>query len=159
MMMITLLSLCGLLTVDETISEQVVNLYRALARIDVGLNFSTENGTLSETAIGLDYFKLKEVKVYRTYNKGYVAPLNSSMESYLQPYIPGSLERYADDAPLNYVMVDEGGANQYVREIYIPEVELPATPKNDNMHCLVMEVIIKEVLPSPITVSTLPRKM
>lgn len=128
----------GLLTVDETISEQVVNLYRALARIDVGLNFSTENGTLSETAIGLDYFKLKEVKVYRTYNKGYVAPLNSSMESYLQPYIPGSLERYADDAPLNYVMVDEGGANQYVREIYIPEVELPATPKNDNMHCLVI---------------------
>lgn len=127
-----------LVTVSASMPAQSVNLYRALARIDVGINFTTEDGKLSENVTGLSNFKLKEIKIYRTYNQGYVAPLNSSMANYTTPFIPGNANVNADVNPINYKIADNGGVDKYVREIYIPEVNLPAAPENDNMHCLVV---------------------
>lgn len=126
------------LTVTDSMTSPMVNLYRALARIDVGINFVSDNGELNETTTGLDYFKLKVIKVYRTYNQGYVAPLNSSMNNYNQPYIPQNANRYEDNVPLSYQIAEDGGADQYIREIYIPEADVPNFPNNDNMHCLVI---------------------
>lgn len=127
-----------LVEVSASMSAQSVNLYRALARIDIGFNFKTVGGKLTEEADGYTDFKLKEVKVYRTYNKGYVAPLSSSMTNYTTPYIPGDAVRNADIAPISYSISGSGGADKYVREIYIPESNLPTSPANGNMHCIVI---------------------
>lgn len=129
----------ALVAVSESMPAQSVDLYRALSRIDIGLNLSiTGSGALGETASGVEGFKLKEVKVYRTYDKGYVAPLNSSMTSYATPFIPDAAQRRADDAPLSYAITDDEGADKYVREIYLPEAALPSSPAKDNMHCIII---------------------
>lgn len=128
-----------LVTVSSSMPSQSVSLYRALARIDIGLGFNTDGGTLLEEAAGLSDFTLKEIKVYRTYQKGYVAPLNSSMsQPYTTPFVPSDAVRNADNAPLTYAIADAAGASKYVREIYIPEVNLPSSPSNDNMHSIVV---------------------
>lgn len=128
-----------LVTVSSSMPSQSVSLYRALARIDIGLGFNTDGGTLLEEAAGLSDFTLKEIKVYRTYQKGYVAPLNSSMaQPYTTPFVPSDAVRNADNAPLTYTIADAAGASKYVREIYIPEVNLPSSPSNDNMHSIVV---------------------
>lgn len=127
-----------IITISEPMSSQSINLYRALARIDIGLNFKTNNGALSEDAHGLSNFKLNEIKVYRTYNKGYAAPLNSSMLSYSQPFIPSDAVRNADNTPISYHTEDNQGTDKYIREIYIPEANTPSSPGNNNMHCLVV---------------------
>lgn len=125
-----------LVEVKAGMLAQSVDMYRALSRIDVGLDFAANGAALSETANGLDEFKLKQVNVYRTYNSGFVAPTSSVIGD--APFIPSAAQRRADDAPLQYVIVTDEGADSYVREIYIPEADLPSSPSNDNMHCLVI---------------------
>ena len=123
--------------ISDNMSSPTINLCRALARIDVGLNFVTDNGKLTEQASGIPDFKLTEVLVYRTYDKGYVAPVNDyAIET---PSVPADALRRADSSPLNYSIIpDVGGVNSYIREIYVPEADLPSTPDNDNIHCLVI---------------------
>ena len=123
--------------ISDNMSSPTINLCRALARIDVGLNFVTDNGKLTEQASGIPDFKLTEVLVYRTYDKGYVAPVNDyAIET---PSVPADALRHADSSPLNYSIIpDVGGVNSYIREIYVPEADLPSTPDNDNIHCLVI---------------------
>lgn len=124
-----------LVTINTEMSGPSINMYRALARIDVGFNFTTEGTTLNESAEGdINHFNIKEVKVYRTYNQGYATPTNSDITT--APFIPSTATRRADTAPLEYSVT--GGTNSYVREIYIPEANLPVTPANDNMHCIVV---------------------
>ena len=123
------------ITISDGMAYPEINLYRALARVDIGLNFSAENGKLTEQAEGLSEFKIKEVFVYRTYNMGYVAALNTDFTA--TPSIPSGAERHKDTSPLSYKIPD-GGANRYVREIYIPEADLPSSPDNGNTHCIVV---------------------
>ena len=157
--------------ISDSMPSPTIELCRALARIDVGLNFVIDDGKQTEQASGIPDFKLSEVLVYRTYDRGYVAPLNVEMSgsqlsvfgicewqgtevpsvvgaysssqgvecaySNLQGVPPDAL-RYADDSPLDYIIPVSGGVNSYVREIYIPEADLPPTPDNSNIHCLVI---------------------
>ncbi|WP_085536713.1 hypothetical protein [Massilibacteroides vaginae] len=114
-------------------------LYRALARVDVGLAFKTTGGSITEEAEGIAGFKISDVKVYRTFNKGYLAPLSASPkpgEIGYEPSVPGDATRRADNAPVSFGPFTQ--TNSYVREIYIPEANLPGTPSNDNMHCIVV---------------------
>lgn len=122
--------------VVENMDSQQISLYRALARIDVGLGFIAENNKLSENAEGIENFSLKEIKVYRTYDKGAVAPLDANYR--FNPTIPSSATKREDNNPLAYALANATGGNAFVREIYVPEANLPASPNNDNMHCLVI---------------------
>ena len=122
--------------VSDDMPSPTINLYRALARIDVGLNFVTDNGKLTEQATGIPGFKLAEVLVFRTFNKGYAAPLNDNLIE--TPSIPSDALRHSDNSPLVFFIPDAGGADVFAREIYVPEAGLPPTPDNDNIHCIVI---------------------
>lgn len=125
----------GDITVTENMLPIELNLYRALARVDVGLAFKIgSDGTLTEEVLGLDHFKLQEVKVYRTYGQGHVVPLKADYTE--TPTIPSGSTRYADDKPLSYTAGSP--VDSYLREIYLPEADLPETPSNENMHCIVI---------------------
>ena len=124
------------ITISDRMASPVINLYRALARVDIGLNFAVENGKLTEQANGLSEFKIKEVLIYRTYDKGYTAPLNTDFTT--TPSIPSDAKRHRDTSPLSYTIQNAGGTDRYVREIYIPEADLPSSPGNDNTHCVVV---------------------
>lgn len=63
------------MVISETMDMPTVRLYRALARIDIGLNFNMIDGKLTEDAHGIPEFKIKEVYVCRTNKSGYIAPL------------------------------------------------------------------------------------
>ncbi len=123
----------GELIISETMAMPTIDLYRALARIDVGLNFSDAGGILSESADGVSGFKLKQVYVYRTNKSGFVAH-----QTIGQIHIPAGVERHGDNDPLQYSVSAPEGGDSYVREIYIPETELPSSPGNSNMHSLVV---------------------
>ena len=122
--------------VTDNMPSPAIDLHRALARIDVGLNFVTENGKLTEQAYGIPGFKLAEVLVFRTFDKGYIAPLDGAASEI--PGIPPVASRHDDNSPLDYIIPDIGGVDSYIREIYVPEAGLPPTPDNDNIHCIVV---------------------
>ena len=121
--------------ISDNMSSSAINLYRALSGIDVGLNFAMDNGKLTDHAYGIQDFKLAEVLVFRTYDKGHVAPLNDAVEI---PDVPQGALRHSDNFPLSYIIPEAGGVNSYIREIYVPEADLPLTPGNDNIHCIVI---------------------
>lgn len=127
--------------VIEGMESPKINMYRALARIDVGLAFNFESAD-HEEAGGIANFKIKEMKVYRTNNKGYVAPLFHSPlpgeENYL-PHIPDDTDKLADDSPLSFTITEpQEGSDRYIREIYVPESKLPDDTSDNNMHCVVV---------------------
>ena len=122
--------------ISENTYSPTINLYRALARIDVGLNFGISDGKLTEHAFGIGNFQLKEINVYRTYNKGHVAPLNGNFTT--TPSIPFDATRNGATYSLNYTIENATGADSFVREIYVPEADLPNSPTNDNVHCIVV---------------------
>lgn len=137
-------------------------LHRALARVDVGLLFKLNNldpvtgleypqkETDKESVYGIDKFKIKDIRVYRTSSQAYVASLaNIVNNAVTAPSIPGtakynsgngselnSLEE-ADANPLVYTLPT--GANSYIRDIYIPESSIIDSQSNmDNVPCLVI---------------------
>lgn len=129
--------------VDENMGTYSVNLRRALARVDIGLNFQItpgegQNGVkYTELAQGLSNFELEKVLVYRTFEKGYVASLNGDEAN---PSIPADGIRREDHSPLQYDV--PLGENAYVREIYLPESygdsQVSANSLNDSIHTLVI---------------------
>ena len=123
------------IVISDDMPSPTIELCRALARIDVGLNFKANNGKLTDQANGISGFKLAEVLVYRTYDKGYVAQIGDTSE---MPSVPSDALRHDDDSPLGYIIPDVGGVDVYAREIYVPEAELPSTPTQDNIHCIVI---------------------
>ena len=123
------------IVISDNMPSPTINLYRALSGIDVGLNFAVDNGKLTNQAYGIPNFKLKEVSVFRTYDKGYAAPLSTAIET---PSVPPDALRHGDNSPLSYIIPDSEGVNSYTREIYIPVVDLPLNPTNDNIHCLII---------------------
>lgn len=123
--------------ISEKTPFKTIDLYRALAKIDVGLNFKSESGKLTDEVYGLNEFKLKEIKVYRTYDKGFVAPINS-ISLNTTPSIPYDAARRDDDTPINYSIHEAAGSDSYVREIYIPEADVPVAASTHNTHCIVI---------------------
>jgi len=121
--------------VSDNMVLPTINLYRALARIDVGLNFVTDNGKLTEQAYGVPGFKLAEVLVFRTFNKGFVASINDNATEITS--VPANASRHSDNSPLEYIITDPEGVDVFTREIYVPEANVPLTPDNDNIHCIV----------------------
>lgn len=132
-------------------------LHRSLARVDVGTRFkfndnlaSSSDDKLKEEVLGLDNFKIEDVRVYRTLSSGYVASLHSLIGNEVkQTSIPEgakynsesgeeftSLEA-ADANPLVYGtdFISEGVEPKIVREIYIPEAE---GSNLDDIPCIVV---------------------
>lgn len=147
-------------TTDRSIA---IVLHRALARVDVGVLFKFNNpvpgtggeyehkDTDKESVYGLDYFKIKSVRVYRTRNKAFVASSAGKMtgNEVTTPNIPpdalynsGSGSGLADltDAdsdPLFYEL--SAPEDRYIREIYLPEsVLIDSSSDMDNVPCLVI---------------------
>ncbi len=108
-------------TIKENTTEKLkIDMRRAMARIDVGLNFEIVDGKLTENASGLDNFKLKEIKVVHTYDEGLVGTLSTNLE---KADIPAGAVRRTSDKPLTFTVPD--GVNSYVREIYVPQSDQP----------------------------------
>jgi len=96
-----------------------VPMTRALARIDVGLNFtSATNG--AETAGGLSAdgkpYTLESVTLYRTRTAGYVIPPASGTAT---PHIPADAPTYEE--PMTYGPPSEVSGNLCVGQIYAAE--------------------------------------
>lgn len=138
-------------------------LHRALARVDVGLLFKFNNpdpadgsgylykDTDKESVYGMNNFKIKDVRVYRTRSKAYIASSTELMhgDEVFAPSIPAeanynsdsgteyTTRTEADQYPLLYTL--PAGSNSYIREIYIPESALiDAQSNKDNVPCIVV---------------------
>lgn len=128
--------------IEENMLVTKITLYRALARIDVGLNFkSGTDGKLLEEAEGLETknFKLKEVLVYRTNDQGCV--VGNSDPAIVMPgqdipvNVPGDAKKNKD--PLHYILdSDQTQKNAFIREIYVPESDF--VPEPNDAHCIVV---------------------
>lgn len=104
-----------------------ITLLRALARIDVGCLLS------GETATGLSNFQLKTVSVYRTRNKGYVAPVNGGT---ITNNVVTNVSVPADagvNGKVTYTCTDN---KSVVRSIYVAETA-QGSNRNNNV-CLVI---------------------
>lgn len=129
--------------ISETNKTLNIKLFRALARIDVGLNFELSpdgsKGPYTEVGKGLNNFDLKEVYVFRTYEKGYIAPSKTDFGA--TPSVPEGAKRRGHDEPLIY-QVDDNSADAFVREIYLPEADktesLSNTEVNNEIHTIVI---------------------
>lgn len=111
---------------SNTKNEGVIHLVRALARIDVGVNF--EENPSSETAKGNDDFKIKSVRVYRYAKSMFVTGTQAltfrqtSNGREPLPHTPEGMTPAEDRAPLVFTAQTEDDAKGYVRNIYIPEI-------------------------------------
>lgn len=112
---------------SNTQNEGVIHLVRALARIDVGVNFE-ENPSSDKTVAGGTDFKIKSVRVYRYAKSMFVTGtqattfhMNGNMREPL-PHTPEGMTPAADGAPLVFTAQTEDDAKGYVRNIYIPEI-------------------------------------
>ena len=110
---------------SNTKNEGVIHLVRALARIDVGVNFD-ETKPADETAQGGTDFKIKSVRVYRYAQSMYVTgtqALTFRMDGATReplPHTPTGMTPAADGSPL--VFKADAGVDGYIRNIYIPEI-------------------------------------
>ena len=107
-------------------NEGVIHLVRALARIDVGVNF--EDNPSSETATGSETFKIMSVRVYRYATSMYVAGTQATAFNFAGgrrnavPHTPEGVQAAKDDKPLEFTAQTDEDAKGYVRNIYIPEI-------------------------------------
>ena len=122
-------------------NEGVIHLVRALARVDVGVNF--EDNLSSETAAGSADFKIKSVRVYRYATSMYVAGTQATAFNFANnrrnalPHTPEGVSAAIDAKPLVFTAQTEEDAKGYVRNIYIPEIE-NKTKAKDARICLVV---------------------
>ena len=122
-------------------NEGVIHLVRALARVDVGVNFAEDPS--SETATGSETFKIKSVRVYRYATSMYVAGTQATAFNFANnrrnavPHTPEGVTAAADANPLVFTAQTVDDAKGYVRNIYIPEIE-NKTKAKDARICLVI---------------------
>lgn len=118
-------------TEDVEISDKTnigtVQLTRAMARVDVGVNYSsTTNG--SESVAGLDVFRLQSVSVYRSNTRGKVVAGQGHVDS-----------RREEDSPLTYTHPSPTADDQELwssnRQIYLP---VSAAGNFDTATCLII---------------------
>ncbi|MCD8182836.1 MAG: hypothetical protein LUE99_06820 [Bacteroides sp.] len=105
-----------------------ITLLRALARIDVGCALS------GEIANGLGNFTMKSVTVYRVNNKGYVAPLATSLNTdgsigVKDVSIPGG-------STVQNIPYSVGDGKSLIRTVYVAETAVGTT--KDNTVCLII---------------------
>ena len=99
----------------------VIHLVRALARVDVGINFDQD-----QNAQGGAKFQIKSVRVYRYAQSMFVTGTQST--TYYQttngreplPHTPKNMTAATDADHLKFEA--NAGVNSYVRNIYIPEI-------------------------------------
>ncbi|WP_304287363.1 hypothetical protein [Porphyromonas uenonis] len=102
----------------------VIHLVRALARIDVGINFDED--IKGEKGKGSADFKIKSVRVYRYATSMYMAGTQSTTFNFngttreAKPHTPADVAT-ATDSHLKFEAA-EGGVDGYIRNIYIPEI-------------------------------------
>ena len=123
-----------------TNANGVIHLVRALARIDVGINFD-ETKPADETANGGAKFKIKSVNVYRYAQSMYVTgtqALTFRMDGGTReplPHTPATMTAADDTKPLEFTA--GAGVDSYVRNIYVPEIANKTKDKNHRT-CLVI---------------------
>ena len=126
-------------------NEGVIHLVRALARIDVGVNFPEDAS--SDKATGSEDFKIMSVRVYRYATSMFVAGTQTTAFNFANgrrnalPHTPKDtpegVAAAQDDRPLVFTAQNEDDAKGYVRNIYIPEIENKNKKKNERI-CLVV---------------------
>ena len=122
-------------------NEGVIHLVRALARIDVGVNF--EDNPSSEIAAGSKTFQIKSVRVYRYATSMFVAGTQATAFNFAGgrrnavPHTPEGVTAAIDDKPLVFTAKTDEDAKGYVRNIYIPEIENKDKAKGERI-CLVI---------------------
>lgn len=122
-------------------NDGVIHLVRALARVDVGVNFAEDPS--SDIATGCDTFQIKSVRVYRYATSMYVAGTQATAFNFANnrrnavPHTPDGVTAAADADPLVFTAQTAEDAKGYVRNIYIPEIE-NKTKTKDQRICLVV---------------------
>ena len=122
-------------------NEGVIHLVRALARVDVGVNF--EDNPSSDKATGSETFKIKSVRVYRYATSMYVAGTQATAFNFdggrrnAIPHTPEGVQAAKDKDPLVFTATTDEDAKGYIRNIYIPEIENKTKTKNERI-CLVV---------------------
>ena len=122
-------------------NEGVIHLVRALARVDVGVNFEADPS--SQTAAGDENFKIMSVRVYRYATSMYVAGTQATAFNFAGgrrnalPHTPAGVTAAIDDKPLVFTAKTDEDAKGYVRNIYIPEIENKDKAKGERI-CLVV---------------------
>ncbi len=122
-------------------NEGVIHLVRALARVDVGVNFEADPS--SQTAAGSETFKIKSVRVYRYATSMYVAGTQATAFNFdgkrrnALPHTPEGVQAAKDAKPLEFTAQTVEDEKGYVRNIYIPEIE-NKTKTKDQRICLVV---------------------
>ena len=102
----------------------VIHLVRALARVDVGINFDED--IKGEKGKGSTDFKIKSVRVYRYATSMYMTGTQSTTFYFngttreAKPHTPEGVNPAVDTKPLKFEATE--GVNDYVRNIYIPEI-------------------------------------
>lgn len=126
---------------SNTKNEGVIHLVRALARIDVGINFD-EDKSVDDTAVkGGAKFKIKSVRVYRYAQSMFVTgtqALTFRMDGATReplPHTPEGMKAADDNNPL--IFEETAGVDGYIRNIYIPEISNQGKNKNQRT-CLVI---------------------
>lgn len=123
-----------------TSSLGAVTLLRALARVNVGVNFQLVGENLYQ-AQGLasggapEPFMLTGIKVYHARNMGHAAPLAAVCDNYIvsAPTIP---QAAVAAPPLTYVYTTPGGVLSSMNEIYIPESDNKNAGNDDRLFLL-----------------------
>lgn len=130
---------------DYYYDDGVIRLYRALARVDVGMNFDTAptpDASLPETNEGMDktderLFDLTDVYVYHPAKSYRMAGLMSNIEKKdgkykaVRPTLPAGVEYYTgktESELTNHYTVDPE-VGRLVRSIYLPESPLVTSEK------------------------------
>ena len=122
-------------------NDGVIHLVRALARVDVGVNFEADPSSEKPVAGGTD-FKIMSVRVYRYATSMYVAGTQETAFNFdngrrnALPHTPADVATAADANPLVFTAAAKD-AKSYVRNIYIPEIENKTKTKAQRI-CLVI---------------------
>lgn len=148
------------ITGDNSVS---ILMHRSLARIDIGNLFKFNNPdpktgqeyaqkeTDKESVWGLENFKIKDIRIYRTKAQAFAATSSDRIKGneVVIPNIPPTAnynsnegtsyatQVEADMHPLIYTLADR--ADSYIREIYVPESTIINDSSNsDNVPCIVV---------------------
>ncbi len=134
-------------TIDLTlsvISVDPVTLLRAVAKVDIGLDFQTDaNG--DEVAQGLSNFYLEEFYLYNALNQLYIAPdpdhYDATGKVVTAPSIPATADTFDPNVAISYYRREYRGTEGYtdfLNEIYL--AEHPAGSQDDRLNnaCVVI---------------------
>ena len=122
-----------------------VQMMRAVARIDVGLNFATADGDVASgiagTTAGTSKFFLEEIYLYNASDKLHIASSHISAGDVTAPMVPSDAGVYGTaDAPIVYKVRPWNTRKdlEFVREIYLAEHAAGSDTDRPNNCCIVV---------------------